>query len=230
MRFTHLLVSLAIGALLGDALIHLIPEAFEELEPHTAGLAVILGMLLFFVFEKSLHWHHHSTLDKDIHRAEMSSLHSQGTHKHPLGTMILFSDGIHNFLDGIIIGASYFVSIEVGIATTIAVVLHEIPQEIGDFGVLIHSGYSRARALFMNFMSALAAVLGAAVALLLHEFSEAAMLWIVPVAAGGFIYIAAADLIPELHKMKRPQQSFLQLLMIVVGVASMLLLALGEAH
>ena len=229
MRFTHLLVSLAIGALLGAAFIHLIPESFAELDPHKAGLAIILGMLLFFVFEKGLHWHHaHFMANKDLDEELPTVLH-HGAHQHSLGVMILVSDGTHNFLDGIIIGASYLVRIEVGIATTIAIVLHEIPQEIGDFGILIHSGYTRARALLMNFISALAAVLGAIVALALHEIAEVAMLWIVPLAAGGFIYIASADLIPELHKIKRLRPSLLQLVMIIVGVASMFLLALGEA-
>jgi zinc and cadmium transporter len=227
-KSVFLLVSLAIGALLGDAFIHLIPESFEKLESQQVGLAVILGMLLFFVFEKGLHWHHaHFATDEEINE----DTHLAGEKRqHPLAIMILASDGIHNFLDGIIIGASYLVSIEVGIATTIAVVLHEIPQEIGDFGVLVHSGYTRARALLMNFISALAAILGAIVALVLHEFAEVAMLWIVPLAAGGFIYIAAADLIPELHKTKRARQSLLQLIMIIVGVASMFLLTLLEAH
>jgi zinc and cadmium transporter len=229
MRFTHLLVSLAIGALLGDAFIHLIPESFAEFDPRKTGLAIILGMLVFFVFEKGLHWHHsHFATTKELEKEELPLMLPHGDHKHPLATMILISDSAHNFLDGIIIGASYLVSIEVGIATTLAVVLHEIPQEIGDFGILIHAGYTRTRALLMNFISALAAVLGAVIALALHEIAEVAMLWIVPVAAGGFIYIASADLIPELHKIKRLQSSVLQLIMIIVGVTSMFLLALSE--
>lgn len=226
-RYTHLLVSLAIGALLGDAFIHLIPGSFSELNPHYVGLVIIGGMLLFFVLEKGLHWHHshfitNEELDQEIKPSFLSA------QAHSLGAMIIISDGLHNFLDGVIIGASYFVSIEVGIATTIAIILHEIPQEIGDFGVLVHVGYTRGKALLMNFLSALTSLAGASVALVLHEVALSTMTWVIPIAAGGFIYIAAVDLIPELQKVKRIRQSTLQLIMIIVGVAVMMLLALRE--
>ncbi|HYF29095.1 MAG TPA: ZIP family metal transporter, partial [Candidatus Paceibacterota bacterium] len=128
---------------------------------------------------------------------------------------------VHNFVDGLIIAASYLVSIEVGIATTIAVVLHEIPQEIGDFGVLLHAGYSKVKALFYNFVSALFAVLGAGVALLLGGATEAFTMWLVPLAAGGFIYIALTDLIPELHKTTSVRHSLIQLVAVMAGVLAM---------
>ncbi|MEK7510841.1 MAG: ZIP family metal transporter [Patescibacteria group bacterium] len=207
---TFILVGIATGALLGDAFIHLIPEAFAETtNPTVLSLTIIGGMLIFFVLEKFLHWHHHQGLEESEPAV------------HPVGKMILVSDGVHNFVDGLIITASYLVSVEVGIATTIAVILHEIPQEIGDFGVLLHAGYTKAKALFYNFVSALFAFLGAGVALLLGGATELFTAWLVPLAAGGFIYIALTDLIPELHKTKSLRHSALQLLAVIVGIAAM---------
>lgn len=211
--FLFVLVALAVGALLGDAFIHLIPEAFETAnDTAMLSLTIIGGVLLFFVVEKLLHWHHHQGLEPIEPQV------------HPVGRIVLFSDGVHNFIDGLIVGLAYTVSIEVGIATTIAVILHEIPQEIGDFGVLLHAGYSKAKALFFNFVSALFAVLGAVLALTLGETAEAFTLVLLPIAAGGFIYIALSDLIPELHKMKSARDSIIQLAAIIVGVAAMFLL------
>src|SRR3989344_5721822 len=144
------LVSLAVGALLGDVFVHIIPEMYEGApNPTMISFMVIGGILLFFILEKILHWHHHHSSDHE------------GENFLPVGRMVLVSDGVHNFIDGVIIAASYLVSIEVGVATTIAVVLHEIPQEIGNFGVLIHAGYTRAKALWYNFLSALTAIAGA---------------------------------------------------------------------
>lgn len=208
-RSVFVLVSLAVGALLGDVFIHIIPEAYGELgDPMMISLTIIAGILIFFILEKVLHWHHHT------------SEHAE-EHPHPIGKMILLGDGVHNFIDGLIIAASYLVSIEVGVATTIAVILHEIPQEIGNFGVLIHAGYSTTRALWYNFLSALAAVLGAVIALFLGGITEQFALWLLPLTAGGFIYIALSDLIPELHKDMRAGQGVIQVIAILVGVLSM---------
>jgi zinc and cadmium transporter len=141
---------------------------------------------------------------------------------------VLLSDGIHNFVDGLIIGVSFLVSIPVGLATTLAVILHEIPQEIGDFAVLLHSGYTKTRALWLNFASALLAVAGVAVAFLLGETSEIFSLKLLPLAAGGFIYVAVADLIPELNKTNENKNAMAQIAMVVVGVAAMLALTFLE--
>ena len=215
-KYIYFFVSLAVGALLGDAFIHLIPESFENLENGTTvGLLIIAGFFLFFVIEKFLHWYHHSD-DADEN------------HVHPVGELVLFSDGVHNFIDGIVIGVSFMVSIPVGVATTIAVILHEIPQEIGDFAVLLHAGYSRKRALWLNFLSALAAVCGTFVAFFLGEAGTGFVVYILPIAAGGFIYIAATDLIPELHKTKSVKKSFWQIFAIILGIALMLALTLVE--
>jgi zinc and cadmium transporter len=215
-KYVGLFISLAVGALLGDAFIHLIPGTYEKIQNATlAGILIISGILLFFIIEKFLHWHHHGE-DK-----EESDIH-------PVGKLILFTDGFHNLIDGIIIGVSFLVSIPVGIATTLAVVLHEIPQEIGDFAVLIHSGYTKQKALLLNFLSALTAVVGALIALIFGGIAENFTIWVIPIAAGGFIYIALADLIPELHKMKNIKSSFLQFLVLVIGIILMLALGLLE--
>lgn len=138
--------------------------------------------------------------------------------------MNLIGDGLHNFIDGAIITASYFASIPIGIATTLAVLFHEIPQEIGDFGVLIHGGFSRKKALALNFLTAFAAVIGAVVTYWLWGFVGGLAELLIPVAAGGFIYIAGSDLIPELHRELKPLKSLLQIAFILLGIGVMLLL------
>lgn len=215
-KYIFIFISLAVGALLGDAFIHLIPEAFESsINPTITSILIIVGILFFFILEKVLHWHHHGE-DK-----EEPSIH-------PVGQLVLLSDGVHNFMDGVIIGASFIVSIPVGIATTIAVILHEIPQEVGDFAVLLHSGYTKSRALWLNFLSALSAFVGLLISLTLGGAGENFILFILPMAAGGFIYIAVADLIPELHKTKEAKHSMLQIVAVLAGVMAMIALTLLE--
>jgi zinc and cadmium transporter len=215
-KYIFIFISIAVGALLGDALIHLIPEALENSSNTTlTSTLIIAGIILFFTLEKFLHWHHHGE-DKD------------NDHVHPVGKMVLFSDGVHNFIDGIIIAASFLVSVPVGLATTLAVILHEIPQEIGDFAVLLHSGYTKKRALWLNFLSALAALLGAIILFAIGGMVEVATTWFIPIAAGGFIYIAVADLIPELQKTKDAKNSFIQILAVITGVLAMLVLVYLE--
>ena len=209
-KVVFILVSLAAGALLGDAFIHLIPEAFlSDSDPSRVSLFVLTGILLFFVLEKILRWHHYHDTEGDMH-----------TTKH-IGHMNFISDGMHNFIDGLFIGVSYLVSIPVGIATTVAVFLHEIPQEIGDFGVLIHSGYSVSRALFLNFCVALFSLLGVIIAVIIgpavQGFSEADL----PLTAGTFFSNVASDLVPELHKVSDPKKSLLQLLFMLIGIGLM---------
>lgn len=226
-RYLFLLVSVATGALLGDAFIHLIPESYAELNVMLASVFVIVGILLFFILEKVLHWHH-------FHGKETEAAHFhdgkfvEGAQVLPVGKMVLISDGIHNFLDGVVIAGSYAVSLPLGIATTIAVILHEIPQEVGDFGVLLHAGYGRSRALFLNFLSALLAVLGALVVVFLGGVATSFTLWVVPVTAGGFIYIAMSDLIPELHRVTGARKSMAQFVAIMIGILAMFALAYAE--
>ena len=213
-RILIYLVSFAAGALIGDAFIHLLPEIVKEVGfTLTVSLWVLVGMVSMFILEKFVHWHH-------CHH------HSHENHSNikPFAIMNLVGDGVHNFIDGLIIGASYLISIPVGIATTVAVALHEIPQEIGDFGVLIHGGFSRAKALLFNFLSALMAVLGVIVALTSSIYIPGIEKILVPLAAGQFIYISAADLIPELHKETDSKKSIFQLIWFIFGIIIMILL------
>lgn len=217
-KYIFIFISLAVGALLGDAFIHLIPEALEGAENSLLiSVLIILGILTFFILEKFLHWHHHGEDENEI-----------SSHIHPVGRLVLFSDGVHNMIDGIIIGASFLVSAPVGIATTIAVILHEIPQEIGDFAVLLHAGYTKTRALWLNFLSALLALFGVVIIIFLGEVAEASTIWFLPIAAGGFIYVAVADLIPELQKTKEVKHSLLQIVAVMLGVSAMAALVLFE--
>ena len=215
-KYVEIFISLAVGALLGDAFIHLIPESLEKFSNKTlAGILIIVGIIIFLIIEKFLHWHHHEN-------------DTMENHIHPAGKLILYADSFHNLLDGIIIGASFLISAPIGIATTLAVALHEIPQEIGDFAVLIHSGYTTKKALWLNFLSAITAVVGVILALIFGSVAETFTLWILPIAAGGFIYIALADLIPELQKTKELKYSFFQILTLLLGVLIMVILLLLE--
>jgi len=215
-KYVFVFISLAVGALLGDAFIHLIPEAFENsLNIILTSILVITGVLIFFILEKFLHWHHHG---EDVNEE----------HVHPVGKLILFSDGVHNFIDGVIIGASFLINIPVGIATTIAVILHEIPQEIGDFAVLLHAGYTKARALWLNFLSAVLSIVGLLTIFILNQNQEVIVFYLLPIAAGGFIYVAVADLIPELQKTKKGWYSIIQIITVIIGVGLMLMLTLLE--
>ena len=215
-KYIFIFISLAVGSLLGDAFIHLIPEALESsLDTKLTSILIIFGIMIFFVLEKFLHWHHHGE-DKNE------------SHIHPVGNLVLLSDGVHNLIDGIIIGASFIASVPVGIATTIAVILHEIPQEIGDFAVLIHAGFKKKHAIWLNFISALSAVLGVLIVFILGGAGENLAMWILPIAAGGFIYIAVADLIPELHKTKEIKHSIAQIIAVMAGVLAMILLVFIE--
>lgn len=211
-----LLVSFAVGALFGDAFIHLLPETFEELGTGLSGPAlVVAGILAFFVLEKFLRWRH-------------CHLPTSDGHPHTLVWMNLVGDAVHNFIDGMIIGASYAVSVPIGLASTLAVVLHEIPQEIGDFGVLIHGGLTVRRALFFNLLSALVALVGAVVALIIGPWVTGFSVAVLPVAAGGFIYIAGSDLIPEIQHEVDVKMSLLQLGALITGVALMAALKLVD--
>ncbi len=217
-------VGIAVGALLGDAFIHLIPEASETLGDSTA-LWVLLGMGIFFILEKFLHWHHHH----EPHQETEDACDDCDDHVRPFGFLIIFADILHNVVDGVIIAAAFLVSTEAGVATTIAVALHELPQEIGDFGVLLHAGFSRTRALIANVASALSAFLGAGLVFLIGSYSEAMIPALSALAAGSFIYIAAADLVPELHRHARVRDSLIQFLAVIIGVVMMFGLTFFEA-
>jgi len=215
-KFLIVMVSFAVGALFGDAFIHILPDAYSNpVSAHMAPFGVIAGILIFFVLEKFIHWRH-------CHAGVCD------THDKPVIWINLIGDGMHNFIDGLIIGASYSVSLPIGIATTLAVVLHEIPQEFGDFGILVNAGLSVWKALGLNFLCACLAVLGTLLALILGPVVKDFPLMMMPITAGGFIYLAGSDLIPELHKEVSAGRSLLQLLSVIAGVVVMALLLFLE--
>ena len=210
------MISFSAGALLGDAFIHLIPEAVEENGFSIfVSISILSGIAFSFVAEKIIHWRH-------CHHPTTSS------HPHHLTKMNLVGEGVHNFIDGIIIATSYLISIPVGIATTIAVILHEIPQEISDFGVLVYGGYTRTKALLANFLISLTALLGAIITILIGTRTENILIFLIPFAAGNFIYIAGSDLIPELHKETKLKVSLAQLILFILGISVMFLLVFLE--
>jgi len=206
------LVSFAAGSLLGAAFLELLPEAFEFIDYEHAALWIIVGILTIFLFEKLLSWHHHHTHETpEIHSFSLSA------------KSVLLGDGIHNFIDGIVIALSFSAGVEIGIAATIAVFFHEVPQEIGDFGVLIHAGYTRSKVFLYNFYTAILTPIGATVGYLLLPILQNYLGILLAFAAGTFIYIATSDLLPEL-KHKTSKADFVHLGSIALGVILILLL------
>jgi len=200
-----LLVSFAAGTFLGVVFLDLLPEALEEGFKETVPVFILLGILSFFVLEKFLCWHHHHT------GHEHEEIHG-------FTYLNIIGDGIHNFLDGAIIAISFMNSTALGIASTIAVIAHEIPQEIGDFAILIYGGFSKAKALVYNFLTALTAIIGALAAYFYSGAVESSNTYIIAFVVGAFTYIASADLIPEIHKEKDLKKSLLQLILLALGI------------
>lgn len=208
------LVSFAAGALLGDVFLHILPEMSLSGFGAKEGSFVLFGIFVFFALERLVWWHHsHSDHKEEIHS---------------IAYLTQIGDTLHNFIDGIVIAASYSISLPVGIATTLAVVFHEIPQEIGNFAILIHGGWKVSKALFYNFISALFAIAGALVTLLLLRGVHEAPAWLSAIAASSFIYIAMSDLIPEVHKEQNHKKSAFLLAWFILGIASMALLLFLE--
>lgn len=202
------LVALSAGVLMGSAFLHLIPEALEisRIASYNIFLYILIGFILFFLMEKLLYWHHCHVIRCPIHT---------------FAYMNLFGDSIHNFVDGLIIAASFVADIHLGIITALVVALHEIPQEIGDFGVLVHGGFAKIKALFLNFICALAAVFGGIFGFFLFSYVKYLAIFLIPFAAGGFIYIAASDLIPEIRREAELKRSLTSFLMFIVGILIM---------
>jgi len=206
-----ILVSFSAGALIGGAFFHLIPEALEKagLENSlSVFLYVILGFCTFFILENFIKWHHH-------HAREHPKIM-------PFSYLILVSDAVHNFIDGLIIAGSFATSFSVGMITTLAVALHEIPQEIGDFGILIYGGIKKIKALFLNFLSAITVVFGGVVGYFISETIENSIVFLLAFAAGSFIYVASSDLIPEIKHEKSPRKSIIYFFVFLFGLGLML--------
>lgn len=205
-KIVSVLVAFASGALLGSAFLHLIPEAYAACECQLVFILILAGILLFFLMEKILYWRHCHDDQCDIHAFTYLNI---------------IGDAVHNFIDGIIISAAFLGGIPLGITTTVAILAHEIPQEIGDFAILVHGGFSRKKALFFNFLSALVAVLGVFVGHFLAGQVSNFTPYLLAFSAGGFIYIAGSDLIPELHKTKHIKGSMVQFFFLTFGIVLM---------
>jgi len=211
------LVSFATGTLLGAALLGLLPHALAGVagsDTHAIPLAVLLGLLGFFLLEKLVLWRHCHADHCEVHVPD----ERDHVHRRSTGTMILIGDGLHNFLDGILIAGAFLTDIHLGIVTSLAVAAHEIPQEVGDFAVLLHSGFRRGRAFFYNVLSSLTTVVGGVLAWFALQEMEAVLPYILAVAASSFIYIAVADLIPTLHQRAEGKATLQQIALIAVGV------------
>jgi len=208
-RLLMVLVGFASGSMIGAAFFDLIPEAVEA--GSNVWLYIVTGIMFFFVMEKFLYWRH---------------CHDENCQVHSFAYLNLIGDGVHNFVDGALIAGSFLISASLGFTTTLAVVFHEIPQELGDFGVLVFGGFARKRALTYNFLSAATAVVGALTTYVLSSQVQSLPALLVPFAAGGFIYVAATDLMPELHKRTQPRDSLVQLLTLLAGIALMFVLEL----
>ena len=217
------LVSFAVGALLGAALLGLLPHALSHgAAPERVTLALLLGLLLFFVLEKMVIWRHCHADDCEVHghsEHEISAHAVEHARQKAAGKLILIGDGIHNLVDGVLIAAAFITDVQLGIVTSIAVIAHEIPQEVGDFAILLNSGYSRARAFLFNVLSGLTTVIGGVVAYLSLSFAQQAVPYVLAIAASSFLYIAVADLIPGLHKRPEFSATVQQVGLIGLGVA-----------
>jgi len=200
------LVSLSAGALMGGAFLHLLPESIEKFGNDSCFIFVLIGFGFFFFVEKILHWRH---------------CHKEKCPVHTFAYLNLFGDGVHNFIDGLIIAASFITDIHLGVVTTFAIALHEIPQEIGDFGVLIYGGFNKRKALFWNFLCALTAIFGGVTGYILSGSLDSSVIFLLPFAAGGFLYIAASDLIPEIRRETGLRRSMISFGIFILGILLM---------
>ena len=204
------LVSYAVGTLLGAAMLAILPVAFDQLPaPHVLG-TLLCGILLFFVLEKLVLWRHCHTHDCEVHDGSVLP--------------VLVGDAFHNFVDGAVISAAVMTSVPLGISTAIAVAAHEIPQELGDFAILLHAGYSRSRAMMLNLLSAGASAVGAIVAFAAFDYIPMMLPYFLALAASSFLYVAMADLIPGLHRGRTDASSLRQIVLIAAGIATMVFL------
>lgn len=220
-------VSFAIGALLGAAFLALLPHALigeYRVEVHLLGLTILLGLLGFFLLEKMVLWRHCHSSHCEVHTpGETESDHSHSHNhddKNASGSLIIIGDAIHNLVDGVLIAAAFLTDIDLGIVTALAVAAHEIPQEVGDFAILLNNGFSRGKALMFNIFASLATVVGAVIAYFSLQDLQEFLPYILAVTASSFIYIAVADLIPGLHKRTQLSETIKQIALIALGVVT----------
>jgi zinc and cadmium transporter len=224
------LLSISVGVLLSTVFVNFLPEIFLHVGEHSGhehqntlilSLTILLGFLVMFIIEKFVHYHHEKKCE------DGNCGHG---HAYNLAPVNLIGDGIHNFIDGLVIAGAYAVNITLGIATTISIIFHEVPQEIADMGVLLYSGMSKKKALCFNFLSAATAILGAIFGIFISTKIEGFTQFIIPFAAGNFVYIAATNLLPQLHRHCKLKESFLHLLAILIGVGIMVLITIYAPH
>ena len=224
------LVSYAIGALLGAAFLEVIPEAFSKGEPRAVAGGILAGIFGFFVLEKLLIWRHCHTENCEAHDPH-AHLESPAGHDHGRsGALIMAGDTVHNFVDGILIAAAFLQSTQLGVVAAIAIVAHEIPQEVGDFLILLHSGYSKAKALALNMLSSLATIVGGLIGYFGLQYIRGWEPTLLGVVAASMIYIAVADLIPGLHRKHSLQDTASQALLIALGIGTIALVGSLLAH
>ena len=209
-RLVPWLVSYAVGTLLGVALLDLLPESLESLKPTVAFGTLLVAILAFFTFEKYLLWRHCHHDQCDLHRSA--------------APLILIGDAFHNFIDGAVIAAATYVSVPLGVTTAVAVAAHEIPQEVGDFAILLGAGYSRMKALWLNVLSGVSAVAGVLVAGMMVDRAPRLLPYFLPVAAASFLYVAMSDLIPSLHRGPFERGALRQVLVVLAGILTVVLL------
>lgn len=220
-HWVNSLVSYAIGALLGAVFLDILPEAMEMGSSAAAvSGTVLVGIMLFFTLEKLLLWRHCHHDHCEVHE-----LHDHNSHGRS-GTLIVIGDTFHNFVDGVIIAAAFLTDVNLGIVTALAIIAHEIPQEVGDFMILLHSGYSKAQALFMNLLSSLAMLVGGVLAYFALQSMQDYVPTLLALAAASMIYVAVADLIPGLHKRTQLRDTLEQVVLIALGVSSIFLVKL----
>lgn len=210
-----ILIGFSAGALIGGAFLHLLPEALEVIKSESVFSCLIIGFLAFFILEKYLHWRH---------------CHNGVCAVHAFTYLNLIGDSVHNFIDGMLIGSSFLVSIHFGIVTSLIIIFHEIPQEIGDFGVLVYGGFSKTKALICNFVTALTCIFGTIIGFLLSEKIGNFSPYLISFTAGGFIYIASCDLVPEIHKQLGLKKAAFSILAFLGGILFIYLARLLHTH
>lgn len=208
-KFLILFVGFAAGSLMGGALLHLLPEAVGSLQNINVFVCTLIGFTFFFLLERYLYWRH---------------CHDGVCEVHTFTYLNLLGDGIHNFLDGLVIAASFLTDIRLGMVATVSIIFHEIPQEMGDFAILVYGGFRISKALFFNFLCGLCAIVGALIGYFLGNVVQNFSIFLISFTAGGFIYIASSDLIPELHRQKEARRANLSFVLFIIGMVLMYVL------
>ncbi len=209
------LITFAIGSLLGATFLDLLPEAIEEIQVESALFYTLIGIITFYLLEKTLLWYHHHSIEHIWHGKNVSE---KDAHPHPVGYLVTISDSLHNFIDGLIIAAGFLVDVRLGITTSLAVLFHELPQEIGEFAVMLHSKFTKSKIIIYSLIAQMTAIIGVLAGFYYLPLFENLKAIFIAIAAGGFIYIASTDLLPETHREKEMNKSLLQIGLLILGI------------